>query len=81
LPALCLWTGLLLCVLRGMRHQRSLWRLLTQGSLWFYLRFAVSDEAVYQRLERDGTESLQQLLGQITAVLGERLAPYMGFVL
>lgn len=30
LPALCLWAGLLVCVLRGMDSQRSLWRLLTQ---------------------------------------------------
>jgi hypothetical protein len=75
-PALCLWTGVLLCVLRGMRHQRAVWRLLTQGSLWFYPRFAVKDDAIYKRLERDGTEPMEHLLEQITQVLNERLAPY-----
>lgn len=75
-PALCLWTGLLLCVLRGLRHQRALWRLLTQGSLWFYPRFAVKDDAIYKRLERDGTGPLAHLLEQITGVLRVRLAPY-----
>lgn len=76
-PALCLWTGLLVCVLRGMRQQRALWRLLTAGSLWSYPRFAVKDDAIYKRLERDGTAPLTQLLGQITGVLRERLLPYM----
>jgi hypothetical protein len=75
-PALCLWTGVLLCVLRGMRHQRAVWRLLTQGSLWFYPRFAVKDDAIYKRLERDGAAPLEHLLEQITQVLRERLAPY-----
>ena len=75
-PALCLWTGVLLCVLRGMHHQRAVWRLLTQGSLWFYPRFAVTDDAIYKRLERDGTEPMEHLLSQITQVLRERLTPY-----
>jgi Transposase DDE domain len=75
-PALCLWTGVLICVLRGMRQQRALWRLLTQGSLWFYPRFAVTDDAIYKRLERDGTAPLEHLLEQVTQVLRERLAPY-----
>jgi len=75
-PALCLWTGVLFCVLRGMRHQRALWRLLTQRSLWFYPRFAVTDDAIYKRLERDGTAPMTTLLTQITSVLAARLEPY-----
>ncbi len=75
-PALCLWTGVLICVLRGLRQQRALWRLLTHGSLWFYPRFAVKDDAIYKRLERDGTGPLVHLLEQLTQVLRERLAPY-----
>jgi hypothetical protein len=59
-----------------MRHQRAVWRLLTQGSLWFYPRFAVKDDAIYKRLERDGAAPLEHLLEQITQVLRERLAPY-----
>ena len=29
LPSLCLWSGLLVCVLRGFNSQLALWRLLT----------------------------------------------------
>lgn len=76
-PALCVWTGVLICVLRSLRHQRDLWRLLTQGSLWFYPRFAVKDDAIYKRLERDGTGPLTHLLEQITEILRDRLAPYV----
>lgn len=76
IPALCLWSGLVLCVLRGMRHQRDLWRLLTQGALWDYPRVTVSDEAVYDRLERGGTAPLQALFAQVSALLADRLAPY-----
>src|SRR5579884_4167244 len=75
-PALCLWTGVLLCVLRGMRHQRAVWRLLTQRSLWFYPRFAVTDDAIYKRLERDGIDPMTGLLAQITQVLATRLDRY-----
>jgi Transposase DDE domain len=76
LPALCLWTGLIVCVLRGMRYQRDLWRLLHHGGLWDYPRFAITDEAVYDRLERGGTAPLLNLLTQVSALLAARLAPY-----
>src|ERR671932_2445939 len=36
LPALCLWAGLLVCVLRGFTSQLALWRLLAAGDLWPY---------------------------------------------
>ena len=38
LPALALWAGLLVCVLRGFASQLDLWRLLTLGQLWDYPR-------------------------------------------
>lgn len=75
LPALCLWAGLLVCVLRGMDSQRSLWRLLTQQGLWHYPRFPLSDQAIYNRLARDGTTALVSLFTGITALLHARLAP------
>ena len=76
LPALCLWAGLLVCVLRGFNSQLALWRLLTWQGLWFYPRFPVSDQAIYKRLAKSGTEPLERLFAQISAVLRERLAPY-----
>jgi hypothetical protein len=76
LPALALWGGLVVCVLRGFVHQTALWRLLSQHGLWDYPRFPVSDQAVYTRLARGGTAALEHLFGQVTAVLATRLTPY-----
>ncbi len=76
LPAMCLWAGLLVCVLRGMNSQLAVWRQLSSLSLWNYPRFGVSDQAVYKRLADGGTQGLEQLFVQISAVLRLRLAPY-----
>ena len=50
LPALALWAGLLVCVLRGFTSQLDLWRLLTLSQLWFYPRFPVTDQASFLKL-------------------------------
>lgn len=76
LPALALWAGLLVCVLRGFTSQQALWRLLSGSQLWFYPRFPVSDEAVAKRLAAAGTAPLERLFEQVSALLAERLAPY-----
>jgi hypothetical protein len=76
LPALALWAGLLVCVLRGFSSRQALWRLLSGSRLWFYPRFPVSDEAVAQRLAAAGTAPLERLFEQVSALLAERLAPY-----
>lgn len=76
LPSLCLWAGLLVCVLRGFTHQTDLWRLLTRGGFWSYPRFALTDEAVYKRLASGGLAPLEHLFAQVSALLAARLAPY-----
>lgn len=76
LPSMCLWAGLLVCVLQGSSSQRALWRLLNRGNFWFYPRFAVSDQAVYNRLEKAGTAPMQRLFDQVSRVLAHRLAPF-----
>lgn len=76
-PSLCVWAGLLVCVLRGFRHQQGLWRLLCLRGLWSFPRLAVSDQAVADRLAADGPTPMQRLLEQISAVLGARLAPHL----
>lgn len=76
LPALCLWAGLLVCVLRGQTSQLALWRLLTQTGLWLYPRYEVSDQAVYKRLATGGLEPLQRLFAAITTLLTERLESF-----
>jgi len=75
LPSMCLWTGLLVCVLQGFSSQRALWRLLNRGNFWFYPRFPVTDQAVYKRLETEGVAPMQRLFNQVTQVLAHRLAP------
>ena len=76
LPAMCLWAGMLVCVLRGYTSQQALWRLLTLEQLWYYPRFEVSDQAIYNRLAKAGTGPLEQIFSEVSAVLRERLAPF-----
>ncbi|OQA12659.1 MAG: Transposase DDE domain protein [Chloroflexi bacterium ADurb.Bin360] len=76
LPSLCLWSGLVVCVLRGFNSQLALWRLLSTQGLWSYPRFAVSDQALYKRLGTANSSVLIQLFTRISALLYERLAPY-----
>jgi hypothetical protein len=76
LPALCLWAGLLVCVLRGFESQRQLWRLLVRSGLWQFPRLAISDQALYNRLARAGTAPLEGLFAHVSRVLADRLAPY-----
>jgi IS4 transposase len=81
LPSTCLWAGLLVCVLHGFSSQLALWRLLTAQGLWHYPRFAVSDQAVYNRLASGGTADLAWLFAQISTLLTERtnaLLPDLG---
>lgn len=76
LPSLCLWSGLVVCVLRGFDSQLALWRLLSTQGLWSYPRFAVSDQAIDKRLGTANSSVLIGLFTRISALLYERLAPY-----
>jgi hypothetical protein len=76
IPALCLWAGVIVGVLRGWGSQLAIWRLLSQSGLWDYPKFAISDQAIYKRLEQDGSEPFRELFSQVSAVLRERLEPY-----
>lgn len=76
LPAMCLWAGVVVCVLRGWSSQLQIWRLLSSKGLWDYPRFALSDEAVYRRLEEGGADPLRQLFEQVSRALETRLQAY-----
>ena len=76
IPAMCLWAGLLVCVLRGMGSQLAIWRQLAVTALWDYPRFPITDQAVYKRLEQGGTEDLERLFTQVSSVMRTRLEPY-----
>lgn len=69
LPGALLWTGLLVCILRGTTSQHALWRLLSQSGLWHFPQVPVSAEAVRVRLQRAGPTIMQDLFTQVTAEL------------
>ena len=73
LPAMALWAGLLVCVLRGFESQLAVWRLISEHGLWFFPRFPVTDQAVYKRLHDAGPEPFERLFKHISSVLTERL--------
>lgn len=76
LPAMCLWAGLLVCVLRKQSSQASVWRLLSLNGLWSYPQFPVTDAAVYKRLANSGTAFLTEFFANVSAAIQERIAPY-----
>jgi hypothetical protein len=75
LPALVLWSGLLVCIVRGWSSQLELWRLLTSGRFWDAPAYPIDDQALYHRLARAGTAPLEALFAQLSQVLARRLAP------
>lgn len=76
LPALALWGGLTVCVLRGWSDQKALWRLLAGTGLWHFTPFPISDEAVYKRLAAVTPSPVADLFAGLTALLVDRLDPY-----
>lgn len=74
LPGLLLWSGLLVCVLRGLSSQLEVWRLLSAAGLWHLPAVPVSDDAVYKRLEREGEAAMAGLFADLTALLLARAA-------
>lgn len=84
LEAFPLWSGLLVCILRGFTAQRALWQLLCCRGLWSRPPVHLTSQALYQRLARTPATGLLTLFSQITAVLRERYAtvcdvPYARF--
>ena len=76
LPALALWGGLTVCVLRGWSNQKALWRLLSATGLWHFTPLPVSDEAVYKRLADATPSPMAALFANLTALLVDRLDPH-----
>jgi hypothetical protein len=69
LPAIALWAGVLVGVVRGFSSQLEIWRLLTAGGLWDLPHYAVTDDAVYKRLKDASRDTFQTLFAQVTAAL------------
>jgi hypothetical protein len=75
MPALALWGGVLVCVLRGWGSQRAVWRLLSLHGLWEYPRMPITDQAVYTRLAAGGTHTLEAIFARVRELLAARRAP------
>jgi hypothetical protein len=76
LPSVCLWAGMVVCVLRGFSRQLDLWRLVALHGLWDFPRAPVCDEAVYDRLARSSDTPMATLFVRLTEALRSRLAPF-----
>ena len=66
--------AVLLCLLRGLQSQLELWRLMAFSGIGQLP--ALSDQAVYDRLEQDGVSAFQSVFAQLSQWLAPRLAPY-----
>jgi hypothetical protein len=77
LPAFLVWGTLLVGVVRGVRSQQDLWRLLTAGGLWGHALVAVSDQALRHRWARAGIGPLEQCFAAVSALVRERLEPWL----
>lgn len=77
LPALVLWSSIIVAVLRGFSSQLQIWRLVSWEGFWNYPHYRVSDQAVYNRLaEESGPPAMQALFYRVRDGLKDRLAPY-----
>jgi Transposase DDE domain len=75
LPSLSLWMAVLVAVLRGMRSQRAIWRLLASCGLWSLPCYDIVDETVYKRLAQEGAEPVENLFRRISLLLAQWLEP------
>jgi hypothetical protein len=78
-PATLSWefltTGIIFCLLTGWKSQLQLWRLLSCFGLGGFAAVPVTDQAVYDRLER-AVEPMQRMCAQVSQWLFDWLAPY-----
>jgi len=57
LPSVRLWMAVLVAVLRGLKSQRAIWRLLAAGSWWKQPSYDIEDQAVYKTTRARGMEA------------------------
>ena len=74
-PDLSLWMAVIMVLLRGLGSQRAIWRLLVSGNLWQEPCYDVSDQAIYNRLDRQGSGPLPAFFARLTQLLLQWLQP------
>jgi hypothetical protein len=75
LPSASLWMAVLVAVVRGMRSQRAIWRLLSSCGLWSLPCYDIVDQTVYKRLEQEGAKPVEDLFRRISLLLAQWLQP------
>jgi hypothetical protein len=75
LPSVTLWMGVLIAVLRGLKSQRAIWRLLAAGGWWKQPSYDIGDQAIYKRLEQEGWKPLAQVFERVSQLLAHWLQP------
>jgi hypothetical protein len=69
LPSESLWMAVLIGVLQGLKSMRAVWRLLARQG------YAVGDQAIYNRLEKEGWQPLARLFERVSQILAQWLQP------
>src|SRR5437588_1174041 len=73
LPSVTLWMAVLVAVLRGLKSQRAIWRLLAAGGWWKQPSYDIEDQAVYKRLEQEGWKPLAEVFERVSQLLAQWL--------
>jgi hypothetical protein len=75
LPSVILWMAVLVAVLRGLKSQRAIWRLVVAGGWWKQPSYDIEDQAVYKRLEQEGYKPLVQVFERVSQLIVHWLQP------
>jgi len=75
LPSVTLWMAVLVAILRGLKSQRAIWRLIAAGGWWKQPSYDIGDQAVYKRLEQEGWKTLAQVFERVSHLLAHWLQP------
>jgi hypothetical protein len=75
LARVTLWMAVLVAVLRGLKSQRAIWRLLAAGGWWKQPSYNIGDQAVYKRLEQEGWKPLSQLFERASQLIAHWQQP------
>src|SRR5258708_6206220 len=75
LPSVMLWMAMLVAILRGLKSQRAVWRLLAAGGWWKQPSYDIEDQAVYKQLEQEGWKPLAQVLERVSQLIAHWLQP------
>src|SRR5437764_15428982 len=75
LPSVTLWMAVLVAVLRGLKSQRAIWRLIAAGGWWKQPSYDIGDQAIYKRLEQEGWKPLAQVFERVSQLIAHWLQP------